>query len=242
VYYYEMAQRAGIDNIERFAKACGFGHPTGIDLPHERSGLVPGKTWKMNRFQQPWQRGDTLNTSIGQGFTLVTPVQMAVFVSSLLNGGSLLKPSLVENETPTVVAPLPMPEAHRTFILDAMRATAENGTAKRVKRPDAVMGGKTGTAQVRGLGERRQKSHEMAYRFRDHAWFASWGKKNGKTYVVVVMVEHGGGGSSAAGPVCAKVYDALFGPAPGRSRPEPPPPAEEMERPARTNVPSEARA
>ncbi len=216
VYYYEMAQRVGIDNIERFAKACGFGGKTQIDLPHERAGLVPGKAWKMTRFRQPWQRGDTLNTSIGQGFTLVTPVQMAVFVSSLLNGGDLLKPSLVEDEEKEVVGKLPMSPAHRDFIVEGMRLTAEIGTAKRVSRPDAIMGGKTGTAQVRGLGEKRQKNHEMAYRFRDHAWFTAWGKKNGKTYVVVAMVEHGGGGSSTAGPVCAQVFEALFGPIPAK--------------------------
>ena len=212
VYYYEMAQKVGIDNIERFAKACGFGSPTGIDLPHERSGLVPSREWKLRRFKEPWQRGETLNVSIGQGHTLVTPVQMAVFVAALLNEGKLLKPSLIEDEEEELRGTLPMPSSHRNFILEGMRVTAESGTARRVSRPDAIMGGKTGTAQVVKIGERRLKSHEMAYMHRDHAWFASWGMKDGKTYVVVVMVEHGGGGSSTAGPVAAKMFEALFGP------------------------------
>jgi penicillin-binding protein 2 len=212
VYYYEMGQRAGIDNIERFARLCGFGSPTGIDLPHERSGLVPGRQWKRNRFGEPWQGGETLNVSIGQGYTLVTPLQMAVFVSALLNEGKLLKPSLIENEEPEVRSVLPMPASHRNFILEAMRITASSGTARRISRPDAIMGGKTGTAQVVRIGERRLKKHEMSYRHRDHAWLTSWGMKDGKTYVVVVMVEHGGGGSSTAGPIVAKVFEALFGP------------------------------
>ncbi|MDR0339389.1 MAG: penicillin-binding protein 2 [Desulfovibrio sp.] len=212
VYYYEMAQRVGIDNLERFAKACGFGSPTGIDLPHERSGLVPGRQWKQRRFGEPWQRGETLNISIGQGFTLVTPVQMAVFVSALLNEGKLLKPSLIENEALEERGTLPIPASHRAFILESMRVTAESGTARRVYRPDAVMGGKTGTAQVVRLGEHRRKKNEISYFHRDHAWFTAWGMKDGKTYVVVVMVEHGGGGSSTAGPIVAKVFEALFGP------------------------------
>ncbi|MDR2124749.1 MAG: penicillin-binding protein 2 [Desulfovibrio sp.] len=217
VYYYETAQRVGIDNIERFAKACGFGSPTGIDLPHERGGLVPGREWKRRRFGEPWQGGETLNVSIGQGYTLVTPVQMAVFVSALLNEGKILKPGLLENEEPVVRGVLPMPPAHRSFILEAMRATVSGGTARRINRPDAVIGGKTGTAQVVRIGERRLSSGEMAYRHRDHAWMTSWGMKDGKTYTVVVMVEHGGGGSSTAGPVAVKVYDALFGPVAGRA-------------------------
>ncbi len=214
VYYYEMAQRVGIDNVERFAKACGFGKPTGIDLPHESSGLVPGRQWKRSRFGEPWQGGETLNVAIGQGYTLVTPLQMGVFVSSLLNDGRILKPSLIEHEEPEVRGILPIPQQHRNFILEGMRVTAATGTAKRINRPDAVMGGKTGTAQVVRIGERRLKMHEMAYLHRDHAWLASWGMKDGKTYAVVVMVEHGGGGSSTAGPIVAKVFEALFGPIP----------------------------
>ena len=212
VYYYEMAQRMGIDNIERFGKACGFGSPTGIDLPHERSGLVPGRQWKQRRFGEPWQRGETLNVSIGQGYTLVTPVQMAMFVAALLNDGKLLKPSLIENEPEELKGLLPIPKHQRNFILEGMRVTATAGTARRVNRADAVMGGKTGTAQVVRIGDRRLKKHEMAYQHRDHAWLVSFGIKDGKTYVVVVMVEHGGGGSSTAGPVVAKVFESLFGP------------------------------
>ena len=212
VYFYVMAERIGINAIEAFARASGFGSRTGLDLPHEKSGLVPSRDWKKRRHKISWTRGDTYNTSIGQGYTLITPIQIAVYVSGLLNGGDILKPLLVDDEERTVRMRIPASKETLDFIVRAMQRTASGGTAKVVGRKDAIMGGKTGTAQVVKLGKNRRKSSEMAWRERDHAWIATFGKKNGKTYVVVVMVEHGGGGSSVAGPVAAKVYDHLFGP------------------------------
>ncbi len=219
VYFYLMGERMGIDKIEEFAKASGFGRPTGVDLPHEKSGLVPSKEWKKRRFGRPWVRGETYNVSIGQGYTLVTPVQMAVFVSALLNGGDLLKPQLLDDAQREIKGNIPAKAATLNFVVEAMRKTATGGTARVVNRKDADMGGKTGTAQVVKLkmaaGDRRLRTHEMEYAQRDHAWITTWGVKDGKSYVVVVMVEHGGGGSSVAGPVAKKVYEHLFGPDPG---------------------------
>jgi penicillin-binding protein 2 len=216
VYFYLMAEKMGIDKIEAFAKACGFGRATGIGLPHERTGLVPSRAWKRRRFGQAWVRGETYNISIGQGYTLVTPVQMAVYVSALLNGGNLLKPQLVEEEERLVTGRLPANAGTRDFVVNAMRLAASGGTARVVARRDADMGGKTGTAQVVKLkmaaGDRRLRTAEMEYAQRDHAWIATWGAKNGKRYVIVVMVEHGGGGSSVAGPVARRIFDHLFGP------------------------------
>ncbi len=218
VYFYQMGERMGIDKLEEFAKASGFGRPTGIDLPHEKSGLVPSKDWKRRRFGRPWVRGETYNVSIGQGYTLVTPVQMAVFVAGLLNGGDLLKPQLLDDAPREIKGHIPAKPSTLDFVVEAMRKTAAGGTARVVGRKDADMGGKTGTAQVVKLkmaaNDRRLRTHEMEYAQRDHAWVTTWGIKDGKSYVVVVMVEHGGGGSSVAGPVAKKVYDHLFGPDP----------------------------
>ena len=214
VYFYLMAQRMGIDKIESFARASGFGSQTGIDLPHEKAGLVPSREWKKRRFKRAWARGETFNVSIGQGYTLVTPVQMTVYVAAMLNGGDLLKPQLVENAPREVRGRVPAQAKTLQFVVNAMRKTAASGTARIVGRKDADMGGKTGTAQVVKLkmksGDRRLKTHEMEYSQRDHAWIATFGQKNGKSYVVVVMVEHGGGGSTVAGPVAKKVYQYLF--------------------------------
>jgi penicillin-binding protein 2 len=215
VYFYHMGDRMGVDRIAAFASACGFGVPTTIDLPSEKGGLVPTSAWKLRRFNEPWQRGETFNISIGQGFMLVTPVQIASFIGALTNGGQILKPLLLADEHPIVRGHLPMTDANREFLVENMRLTvaAERGTARVVRRNDAIMGGKTGTAQVvklRMIGERRARLDETPYEQRDHAWIATWGMKNGRTIVVVVMVEHGGGGSSVAGPVAKKVYDVLF--------------------------------
>ena len=212
VYFYLMAERIGINTIEDFARASGFGSRTDIDLPHEKSGLVPSRDWKKRRHKIAWTRGDTYNTSIGQGYTLITPIQIAIYVAGLLNGGDILKPLLIDDEERTVRMRIPASKQNLDFVVKAMQRTANGGTASVVRRKDAIMGGKTGTAQVVKLGKTRRKNSELAWRERDHAWIATWGKKDGKTYVVIVMVEHGGGGSSVAGPVAARVYDALFGP------------------------------
>ncbi len=212
VYFYVMGEKMGIDRISKIAFAAGFGTPTGIGLPHERSGLVPTREWKMRVKEEPWQRGETLNVSIGQGFTLVTPVQIARYLAALLNGGRILKLSLLLDEPVEEMGRLPSPQADLDFILECMRLTVTGGTARVLNRPDVVMGGKTGTAQVVKIGDVRLKTHEMEYKHRDHAWIATWARTEDKSYVVVVMVEHGGGGSSVAGPVARKVYDYILGP------------------------------
>ncbi len=214
IYYYLMGEKLGIDKIEAFALASGFGKLTGIDLPHEKTGLVPSKAWKRRRFDEPWYRGETLNASIGQGHVLTSPLQITTFVSALLNGGTLLKPRLLHSDPVTERGTLPMSAATRAFILDAMIKTATKGTAKVLARSDMVLGGKTGTAQVvriKMIGNRRLKTEEMAYFERDHAWIATWGDKDGQTLVVTVMIEHGGGGSSTAGPIARQIYEKIFG-------------------------------
>ena len=205
-YFYIMADRLGIDKIESFAKQCGFGRRTGIDLPHEKTGLVPSRAWKHRRFKRGWSRGDTFNASIGQGYVLTTPLQIAVYVSALLNGGDLLKPQLVDTDPKTVTGHVPASRETLRYIVECMRRTAAGGTARVVGRGDAIMGGKTGTAQVVRLKGHRN----LSWKEKDHAWIATWGHKNDKTYVVIVMVEHGGGGSKAAGPIARKVYNYLF--------------------------------
>ena len=214
VYFYEMGQRLGVEKMSAFAKGCGFGAKTGIALPHEKPGLVPTPQWKRKRFGQPWVGGDNLNMAIGQGFNLVTPLQVTRFVAALINGGTLYRPLLLDNEAPEAMGSLPMSDANRERIVATMIETVQSGTARRLRRKGAVMGGKTGTAQVVRLklkeGDKRRDLEEMAYEERDHGWLASFGEMGDKRYVVVCMVEHGGHGGSAAGPVVKAVYDYLF--------------------------------
>jgi len=216
VYYFIMGERHGIDEMERFARACGFGSKTGIDLPYENSGLVPSQAWKMKRENERWQTGDTINASIGQGYTLVTPIQLAVFIGALINDGKLLKPQLLASAKPYINNFIPIKDKHKKLIRKYMIETVEaraGATAWRLRRNDVTIGAKTGTAQVvkiKMIGDRRQKNHEMKFYERDHAWIGAFGEKNGERFVVVTMLEHGGGGASAAGPVTKEIFELLF--------------------------------
>ena len=215
VYYYEKALELGIDYIADFAKKCGFGRRTGIELPHEARGVMPDREWKIKTFNERWQNGDTVNLSIGQGYMLVTPVQLAVYISSLLNGGKLLKPQLIKGAEPEIVGYTPISQEHCKMIVDYMFATANEprGTARIIKTEGVITGGKTGTAQVvkvKMQGDRRKKNYEMDFKERDHAWLGAFAEKDGRRYVIITMLEHGGGGSSAAGPVTRDIIKLLF--------------------------------
>lgn len=237
VYYYKLGEKLGVDKISEFALMCGFGSKTGIDLPHEKSGLIPTKEWKVRVKNEPWQGGENLNLAIGQGYTLINPLQASRFIAALVNGGKILKPNLLKNSEPVVQGELPISEDARKLILEAMIETvnSSHGTARILKRSDAVIGGKTGTAQVIKIsGEERRKTFEMPYGHRDHAWLATFGIKGDATYVVTVLVEHGGHGGSAAGPLVKEIYAQLFGDAPVTIVKEKPP------RPAASQPPEES--
>lgn len=213
-YFYELGQRMGVDRMESFAKKAGFGHVTGIELPHEKGGLVPGRQWKLKRFGQKWTGGENLNLAIGQGYTLVSPLQLARFYGALLNGGKVVRPTLLADGVPEYEGDLPLTKHHQDLLLSTMRETVDSqrGTCRRLRTAGAVLGGKTGTAQVVRLKEEQRgaKTEDIEYRFRDHAWIASWGIKDGRAVVIVCMVEHGGHGSESSIPVAKALYDRLF--------------------------------
>ncbi len=214
VYFYTLGHNLGIDRLSDYAQNNGFGEKTGINLAGEAQGLVPDRQWKLRRFGEKWQGGETVILSIGQGYMQVTPIQTARFVAALVNGGDLLKPKFSLYEPVKKQASLQLSDRQRKFLLRAMVAAVEepHGTAWRLRTPGAVIGGKTGTAQVVKLTEetRGKETEEIPYRFRDHAWMAAFGQKDGKKYVVVVLIEHGGHGSAAAGPVVKSIFDYLF--------------------------------
>jgi len=214
VYFYQLGEELGIDAISEFARSNGFHQPTDILLSGEHEGVIPSREWKIRHIGRSWQGGDTINTAIGQGYTLVTPLQMARYVGALINGGYLLRPNLLQESEPIQQGRLPLAAKELNFLLRSMRATVEepHGTAWRLRTKDAVIGGKTGTAQVIKLTEelRETETETIPYRFRDHAWMASYGIRGEDKYVVVALIEHGGHGSSAAGPVVKSVYDHLF--------------------------------
>ncbi|WP_022663233.1 penicillin-binding protein 2 [Paucidesulfovibrio longus] len=214
VYFYRLGMKLGVDRISAFSFACGFGKPTGIDLPHEKGGNIPTREWKLKTFGERWQKGEDLNFAIGQGYTLVTPLQVARYIAALINGGKLLKPQLLASAEPEVQTQIPLNAHERELIKDAMVRTVEDpsGTCWRARTPGAVVGAKTGTAQVARLTDELKalKDEDIPYKLRDHAWMAGFGEKDGRRYAVVVMVEHGLHGSSGAGPVVKACMDYLF--------------------------------
>ncbi|MCF8085251.1 MAG: penicillin-binding protein 2 [Desulfohalobiaceae bacterium] len=214
VYFYKLGEKLGIDAISEYARRYGFQQETGIPLPEEHKGLIPSREWKKRHIGRTWQKGETLNTAIGQGYTLTTPLQIARYVAALVNGGHLLKPKLLVRNKPAQQERLPLSGDDLNFLLKSMRATVEepHGTAWRLRRKDALIGGKTGTAQVIKLKDeyRKEETSAIPYKFRDHAWMASYGIRDKEKYIVVALIEHGGHGSSAAGPVVKSVYDHLF--------------------------------
>jgi len=223
-YFYDLALKLGIDRIHSYLSQFGFGRPTGIDLPGEGSGILPSRDWKRGRYNEPWYPGETVISGIGQGFNVVTPMQLATGVSALVNGGTIRRPRLLFAVKPPggaatqrVVAPVigevPVSDPRDwQAILEGMRLVVNGarGTARSVSL-DApyVIAGKTGTAQVYGLaaGEEYEES-EVAENLRHHALFVAFAPFDDPRIVVSVVVDHGGAGSTRAAPIARAVLDA----------------------------------
>ncbi|MGE4219035.1 MAG: penicillin-binding protein 2 [Alphaproteobacteria bacterium] len=222
VYFYELAQRLGIDRIAEMAQRLGLGTELGIDLPGEAKGLIPTREWKRRVLGVPWQRGETLVASIGQGYVLTTPLQLAVMTARAVNGGYAVRPHL----TRIADASEPGESSGPRFPSIGLSAQAQailrqgldevvnapSGTARRAAIDDArfAMGGKTGTAQVRRItmAEREKgvrKNEDRPWRERDHALFVGCAPISAPRYVVSVVVEHGGSGSTTAAPIARDV-------------------------------------
>lgn len=214
VYFYKLGKKLGVDRMSAFAMASGFGKLTGIRLPHEKAGIIPTRQWKRKRFNEGWQGGDNFNMSIGQGYTLVTPLQVAQFFAGVLNGGKLMKPLLLKDEKSEVTGRIPLDEEKLALIKNALVETVVNdrGTCRRIRTKGVTVGGKTGTAQVVRLTDelKELKDDEIPYKFRDHAWMAAIAEQGDRRFAIAVLVEHGLHGSSGAGPIVKAVIDYLF--------------------------------
>jgi penicillin-binding protein 2 len=223
-YFYQLAMEMGIDRMHDYLAQFGFGSVTGIDVPGEGKGLLPSRQWKRAAHDQPWYPGETVIAGIGQGFNVVTPLQLANALAALINGGTRYSPKLLYASKPAGVerakrskapvefqVPVSDPENWQT-ILDGMDRVVNGlrGTAK----PIAVgapfrIGGKTGTAQVYQLAADEQYDvDEVAEHLRDHALFIAFAPVDAPRIAVATVVEHGGAGSTAAAPVARAVLDA----------------------------------
>ncbi|WP_431857982.1 penicillin-binding protein 2 [Azospirillum sp.] len=219
VFFYDLARRLGVDRIAEMANRFGMGHASGLDLPHERPGLIPTREWKKKALNQPWTQGESLIASIGQGYVLATPLQLATMTCRLANGGFAVKPHLTKQvkgvaaET-TNWPSLGVKKEHLEVVMAGMNAVTniQGGTAykARITEPGFEMAGKTGSAQVRRItmAERStgvKKNEQLPWRERDHALFVAFAPVHAPRYAIGLIVEHGGGGSTAAAPIARDI-------------------------------------
>lgn len=228
VYYYEIAQRVGIDKVAEMARRFGIG--TGFDLPMSAvtEGLAPDKDWKLKKYGKSWLVGDTLNSGIGQGYVLASPLQLAVMTARLASGRSVT-PRLIQAVSGTELPVEPAPElginpAHlaavRKGLFDVSNSKRGTAFSSRVVDDTMLIAGKTGTSQVRNItaAERARgviSNDDLPWNRRDHALFVCFGPYDAPRIAVSVVVEHGGGGSTAAAPIARDIIlEAMSGGAP----------------------------
>ncbi len=209
VFFYEVGKRLGIDRIYDYATRFGLGRPTGIPLGGEKKGLIPNTRWKMEKKKQTWYLGETFVNSIGQGYVSATPVQMAVMMSAVANGGRLYRPLILKAGQPVLAGNAGVSEETLEKVRSYLGGVVNDpdGTAREARSDVVTIGGKTGTAQVVSL---RHGSRSDGGNFRDHAWFVAFAPVEKPEIAMSVLVEHGGHGGSAAAPIAKKAIEAYL--------------------------------
>jgi penicillin-binding protein 2 len=214
VFFYRVGVRLEIDRIADWAMRFGLGRPTGVDLPHERGGLIPTREWKQRVVGAPWYAGETVSVAIGQGQVLTTPLQLARLVASVANDGMLVRPHMVRA---LADEPLPVPGVEpiglapatlriiQAGLEDVVNAQGSGGRA----RLDAIrVAGKTGSAQV--VGRQSRRPGEDPRELRAHGWFVAYAPAEAPEIALSVLVEHSGSGGLAAAPVARRVLMSYF--------------------------------
>src|SRR5581483_8781029 len=215
VFFYQEGLKVGGAAIAKYARAFGFGAPTGVELGTERFGLIPEPKVRKDRRARLWTAGDTVNISIGQGAVLVTPMQVARFMAAVANGGVLWKPRLVQRiERPDkgvvwsddgkVTGHVELSPVVWALLRQALWGVVNEGggTGGAARLPGLDVAGKTGTAQT--------VANSKSENGQDHAWFAAFAPAKEPEVVVVVLVERGGHGGDVAAPIARKILNAMF--------------------------------
>lgn len=225
-YYYILAAEMGVDTMHDYMKQFGFGELTGIDLAHERKGILPSMEWKRKAYKNPnqkkWYPGETISLGIGQGYNTFTPLQLAYATALLVNNGSAARPHLVKEiengvtrerqPVVTETVKLDIRQENIDVIKKAMAGVTKEGTAARVfGGAGYVSGGKTGTAQVVGIGKNEKyNAAALAEHKRDHALYTAFAPVDNPKIVIALIVENAGFGASAAAPIAKKAMDYFF--------------------------------
>lgn len=226
VWFYNMSMRVGIDRIAAMARNLGLGQEYKLPLDGERRGLIPDRNWKRGRFNESWYMGETAITGIGQGYVLVTPLQLALMTATIANGGTLYKPQILKNITThiggrdteiktEVLHQNDIPAAAIAQVKASLEAVVHDprgtGTACRIE--GLRLAGKTGTAQVVSLADENEKDiskEEIAYRHRDHALFIAYAPADNPEIATAVIIEHGEHASKTAIPVTRALLMEYF--------------------------------
>ncbi|MEQ1548020.1 MAG: penicillin-binding protein 2 [Chakrabartia sp.] len=211
-YFYSMGRRIGYDKIAPVAKMLGLGQEFVLPFTSQRYGTVPDSIWKKKKFDKDWSQSDTLNATIGQGYVLTSPFQLAVMAARIASGRMLQPHIIATHEKPA--APLPIPAEHLAVVREGMDLVVNGaGTAVRSRLPlaDVKMAGKTGTAQVRKISG-SQRGQSGTWKFRDHGLFVCFAPVDAPRYAAAVVIEHGLGGARAAAPVAKDVLTYLYDP------------------------------
>ncbi len=216
VYFYNLGMNVGPSNIMKYAGYLGLNEITGLDIPGEISGFIPSQRWKLKTFGQPWFDGDTINLSIGQGFTAVTPIGIANMLCGIVNNGIVYKPYLVKRifspDNRTVISEtkkeklreIPLSPTTLATVKQGMRYSVQGGTSQWLNHLKVPVAAKTGTAQTRS--NRKENVSQ-------HAWFvgfAPFGEQTEDAIVVTVFIEYGQWGAVAAVPVAEKIFGKLI--------------------------------
>ena len=220
VFFYKMGVKIGIDTLATSSEAFGLGKKTNIDLPGERSGIMPSRIWKKNARGASWFDGDTINVSIGQGFMLTTPLQLAVMTASIASRGDLIQPQIVksingvENPTIKVTESSKISDKHWNYIHESMRDVVHSnrGTARGINKDLTYnIAGKTGTSQVISINANDEYDRsKISKRQWDHALFVAFAPAENPKIAVALIVENGEHGSSAAAPIARTVIDTYI--------------------------------
>ncbi len=214
-YFYTIASKLDVDFLAQVSKEWGLGKLTGLGWEEEKSGFIPNKEWKEKTFHEPWYQGETIILGIGQGYLLVTPLQLARVYMVIANGGYLYRPYVVKNIRllngktinidPQLEKRLNLNLSHLEWIREGLMEAVKIGTGRAAFIPGIMIAGKTGTAQVVSLSLKKIKHLEH------HAWFVSYAGRSEPEIVSAILIEHGGHGGSVAAPIAQKLYKHYFG-------------------------------
>ena len=213
-YFFQVAKKLGIQRLDKYARELGFGRKTGIELPNEKTGLIPNKEWKLIHRKSYWKTYETMIASIGQGYVLTSLIQIASMMGKIYSNDLNYSPTLLLTalSDDRKKIPISLNKEACNVIKKALRMVCDTGTARNSCRTVYGIAGKTGSSQVRSIKANEVGINQQLidWKYRDHALFAGVAPSDSPKYVVAVLIEHGGGGASVAAPIARKIFDKLL--------------------------------